>query len=117
MSLRNQFDIFVTANADTIRGATKFAAWGKNLFEEDPTFDISLINQPGTKVWPIVTATFVLLPKDKKRAEKNKEVLKLFGLGTEFRRSGTDAVGVYTPQVKTMVRGSWKRHFADAAAK
>ena len=84
MSLRNQFDIFVTANADTIRGATKFAAWGKNLFEEDPTFDISLINQPGTKVWPIVTATFVLLPKDKKRAEKNKEVLKLFGLGAQL---------------------------------
>ncbi len=119
VSLRNQFEVLVSANIDTIRGATKFAEWKKNQFDEDPSFDVSLINQPGTKVWPIVTATFILLPKDKKSADRNRDVLKLFEWALNSGDETLAELG-YIPlptAVKTMVKGSWKRHFAEATGK
>lgn len=118
VTLRNQFNFFVSAGSDTIRGATKFAEWKKHQFDEDPTFDVSLINQPGNKVWPIVTATYVILPKERKSVEKNKEVLKLFSWALD---SGDDALLKlgYIPlpdSVKSMVKNSWKRHFLQPNA-
>lgn len=41
-------------------------------------FAVNLINQPGATSWPIVSATFILLPKDPKDAARSANVVKFF---------------------------------------
>ena len=119
VSLRNQFNLFVSPTIDTIGGAAKFAEWKKNQFDEDPVFDVSLVNQPGNKVWPIVTATFILLPTDKKSLEKNKDVLKFFDWALSAGDDEVAELGYVPlpPLVKIMVKASWKTHFSYISGK
>ena len=119
VQLRNPFNAFVKPDMDSIRAATKFAEWRRNQFDEDPTFDTSLINQPGNNAWPITTATFVIVPVKSRDQNKTRETLKFFRWALD---SGDNIIvqSGYVPlsdSVKTMVKGSWKKNFFDASGK
>lgn len=116
VSLLNQFNMVVTANRDSIMTATKFAEWRKHQFDTDPTFDVNLINQPGNRAWPIVAATFILLPKQNASATRNREVLKFFEWALTAGDEQLTQLGYYPlpEDVKTLVRSSWRRHFGPA---
>lgn len=67
--LQNAHGQFVAPNATTSRAAAANATWGPSLVPD-------LINQPGETTWPIMGATYVILPVnpthvDRSRATQN----------------------------------------------
>ncbi len=53
-------------------------------------FAVNLIDLPGPTTWPIVSATFVLLPKDPKDAAKSRRRDEVLRLGLHERRRHRD---------------------------
>ena len=73
-------------------------------------FAVDLNDQPGAQSWPIVSATFVLMPTNPSDAAKSGAALKFF----DWAFTNGDAVAqqlqyVALPaSVKAQVRASWK---------
>ena len=69
--LQNKAGQFVKPTMESFQAA---AASGNWTGAKD--FAVDLINQPGAQTWPIVSATFLLLPEDPKDATRSANVLK-----------------------------------------
>ena len=70
--LRNKAGSFVKPETATFVAAAQNANWNT------ANFAASLIDQQGAQSWPIVSPTFILLPKDSKDAAKTAGVMKFF---------------------------------------
>lgn len=70
--LRNKAGKFVKPTAETFIAAAESADWSA------PNFAPSLIDQQGDNTWPIVSPTFILLPKDSKDPARTAAVMKFF---------------------------------------
>lgn len=70
--LRNKAGNFVTPTTETFVAAAQNANWST------PNFAANLIDQQGANSWPIVSPTFILLPKDSKEPAKTAAVTKFF---------------------------------------
>ncbi|MBC7800832.1 MAG: phosphate ABC transporter substrate-binding protein PstS [Gemmatimonadaceae bacterium] len=70
--LRNKAGNFVSPSAETFIAAAQNANWST------PNFAASIIDQQGANSWPIVSPTFILLPKDSKDAARTAGVMKFF---------------------------------------
>ena len=105
IQLRNKAGVFVSPTAEAYMAAAANGDWAgaKN-------FAVNLIDQPGEKSWPIVSATFALLPKDAKDPARSAAVLKFF----DWAFNSGDAIAtsldyVILPKaVKDSVRAAWK---------
>ena len=73
VQLRNKDGQFVSPTEAAFSAAAASGDWvnAKN-------FAVNLIDQPGAKSWPIVSATFILLPKDPKDPARSANVIKFF---------------------------------------
>ncbi len=71
--LRNREGAFVSPTAAAYAAAAASGDWTSAKH-----FAVSLINQPGAASWPIVSATFILLPKDPKDPARAANVTKFF---------------------------------------
>ena len=69
--LRNREGAFVSPTAAAYAAAAASGDWTSAKH-----FAVSLINQPGAASWPIVSATFILLPKDPKDPARAANVTK-----------------------------------------
>jgi phosphate transport system substrate-binding protein len=73
-------------------------------------YAVNLIDQPGEKSWPIVSATFILLPKDPKDTARSANVMKFFDWA--FSNGNDIATSLeYIPlpdAVKASVRSAWR---------
>ena len=73
-------------------------------------YAVNLIDQPGEKSWPIVSATFIELPKDPKDAARSAAVMKFFDWA--YKSGDSIAGGLeYIPlpdPVKAAVRNAWR---------
>ena len=73
VQLQNKAGHFVAPGADSFAAAAANANW-----QEAPNFAVDLTDMPGEKSWPIVSATFVLVPKTPAKAAAADATLKLF---------------------------------------
>jgi phosphate transport system substrate-binding protein len=64
---------FIKPTMESFQAAAKSGDWASAKY-----FAVNLLNQPGDNSWPIVSATFVLLPKDPKDATRSANVIKFF---------------------------------------
>lgn len=102
--LRNKAGQFVEPSMPGFAAAAANADWSgaKN-------YAVSLIDQPGEKSWPIVSATFIELPKDPKDATRSANVVKFFDWA--YQHGDEIATGLeYIPlpeQVKASVKAAW----------
>lgn len=102
--IENKEGNFVAATIPTFQEAIKHASWS---IEDD--FYALLGYSNGMNAYPIVAATFILLPKDAKRI-KNRNVVRFF----EYAFSHGDEMAIklgYVPlpkEAKQMVREYWK---------
>ena len=82
-----------------------------------PNFAVSLIDLPGATAWPIVSPTFILLPKDPKDAERSANVMKFFDWayknGGEMAKAA-EYIALPTA-VQDAVRSSWKAEIKDSS--
>jgi phosphate transport system substrate-binding protein len=102
--LKNHDGKFLKPTLESFAAAASGADWAgaKN-------FAVDLNDQPGARAWPIVSATFVLLPTNPTKPAQSEAVLKFFG----WALSNGDAIArnlQYVPlpaTIKTKVRASW----------
>ena len=107
--LRNKAGQFVKPTLQTFQNAAADADWAgaKN-------YAVSLVDQQGAESWPIVSATFLLLPKDPKDTQREQAVLKW----VNWAYQNGDAIASqleYVPlpmTVKDMVRSTWKQQLS-----
>ncbi|MCQ8278321.1 phosphate ABC transporter substrate-binding protein PstS [Acetobacteraceae bacterium KSS8] len=104
VELKNKAGQFVAPN---LASFTKAAAGGD--WHNAQNFAVDLLDTPGAGAWPIVSATFVLIPTDAKNPAQSGAVLKLFDWA--FNNGAKIATGLnYVPlpeEVQTTVRHAW----------
>ncbi len=103
--LQNQAGAFVSPSMAAFEAAAASGDW-TNV----QNFAVSLINQPGATSWPIVSATFLLLPKDPKDAGRASAVLKWVNWDYEHGADIAKSLE-YIPlpaAVQDRVRAAWK---------
>ena len=104
--LRNKAGAFVKPTTASFTAAASAADWAGA-----PNFAVSLIDLNGATVWPIVSPTFILLPKDPKDATKSADVMKFFNwCYTSGAKIATDLDYIPLPaSVQDTVRAAWKK--------
>jgi phosphate transport system substrate-binding protein len=88
-----------------------FAAGASNGdWKNAKNYAVNLINQPGAESWPIMSTTFIELPKDPKDPARSLAVMKFFDWA--YTNGAKQAIGLnYIPlpeSVANAVRESWK---------
>ncbi len=101
--LRNRAGVFVRPAATNFIAASVSADWTA------PNFAVSLVNTDGEASWPIVSATFVLLPKDPRDATRGAAVLKFFDWAFRNGTAASEQLGYIPlpPDVQDSVRAAW----------
>ena len=103
--LRNRAGHFVKSSLASFTAAAESGDWSAN-----PNFAVSLIDTAGAEAWPIVSATFILLPRDSKDPTRAANVVKFF----EWVYANGDKMATeleYVPlpaKVKDAVRAVWR---------
>ena len=105
VQLQNKDGKFVAPTMDTFSAGAAHADWA-----HAQNYAVDLINQPGDNSWPILSTTFIELPKDPKDATRSNNVIKFFDWAY---KSGGDAARslIYIPlpeSVQESVRQAWK---------
>ncbi|PAF42048.1 phosphate ABC transporter substrate-binding protein PstS [Helicobacter sp. 11S03491-1] len=100
--IQNSDHHWVKADNHTITNAIKNAIWDK-----DKDFYTQLIHQKGKDTYPLVSATFILLPKDGKNTSK---VIAFFD--NAFKNGDEEALKMgFVPlpqEIKNLIREYWK---------
>lgn len=102
--IRNKAGNFVSPTAESFLAAAQNADW------KTANFAANLIDQAGAASWPVVSPTFILVPKDSKDAARTAAVLKFFdwayGNGSKLAQ---DLEYIPLPKaVQDAVRAAWK---------
>ncbi len=102
--LRNKAGNFVSPTAEAFVAAAQNADWST------PNFAANLVDQQGASSWPIVSPTFILLPKEAKDAAHTAAVLRFFDWSyTNGAKMAQDLEYIPLPaEVQTAVRAAWK---------
>lgn len=105
VELQNKAGKFVAPSIQSFAAAAGSADW-----KAVKDFAIDLNNQPGDESWPILSATFVLLPTDAANPKQTQAVIKFFDWGYAY---GNDLAKqlLYVPlpeAVQNQVRTAWK---------
>jgi phosphate transport system substrate-binding protein len=105
VELRNKSGHFVDPSMASFGAAAKNADWANAQ-----NFVVNLIDQNGDDSWPVVSATFILLPKDPKDPARSAAVEKFFGWC--YQNGDKIALDLqYIPlpdSVKSAVEAGWK---------
>ena len=104
--LRNKDGHFVKPTIASFQAAAANADWASAK-----NYAVSIIDQPGATTWPIVSATFLLLPKDPKDPAREQLVLKWVNWDYEHGDQLAQQLE-YVPlpqKVKDLVRTTWKQ--------
>ena len=72
VQIQNRAGRFVLPNGDTFAAAAESADWTV------PNYAVDLTDMPGERSWPIVTATFVLVPRNSNKIATSKATLQFF---------------------------------------
>jgi len=103
--LKNRAGKFVAPTMAAFKAAAANADWSKVQ-----NFAINLNDQPGDESWPILSATFVLLPTDPKSPSQSAAVKRFFDWG--FTHGSDLAISLaYIPLPTTVhdaIRAAWK---------
>lgn len=107
--LRNKAGQFVTPSSEAFEAAASNADWST------PNFAANLVNTEGEKSWPIVSPTFILLPKNPQDATRAQNVMKFFDWA--YREGDAAARELdYIPlpeKVEEAVRAAWAQVQVD----
>jgi phosphate transport system substrate-binding protein len=102
--LGNKSGKFVEPTMSSFSAAAASGDW-----ENAKNYAVNLIDQPGDTSWPIVSATFIMLPKDPKDTARSANVIKFFdwayGKGDSIA-SSLEYIPLPDP-VKASVRSAW----------
>jgi phosphate transport system substrate-binding protein len=104
VELRNKAGTYVSPTMESFAAAAANGDWANAK-----NFAVDLINQPGAKSWPIVSATFIELPKDPKDPTRSANVIKFFDwayTSGDATANALEYIALPAP-VKAAVRNAW----------
>ncbi len=107
--LQNRDGKFVKPSLKAFQSALAYANWSP-----ENGFYASLTYQPGDKTWPVVGATWALLPKE--RRERNKPVIDFFNWGFTYGDKTAEKL-YYAPlpqKVKAEIRSMWRTYLGGS---
>ncbi len=111
--LRNKSGAFVAPTAAAFQAAASAGNWGSAQ-----NFAVDLIDQAGATSWPIVSTTFLLMPRDPKEPARAANVLKW--VDWAYNNGAPIATQLeYIPlpkPVQDSVRAAWRIAFAGGAS-
>lgn len=114
VQLLNKDQQWVSANLNSFEAAARSASWSA-----DNQFNVILNNQAGPQSWPIVGASFILVPKLAKDPTRTVNTLKFFAWA--FKNGGATARKLnYVPlpdNLVSTIEQSWRVEFRDSANK
>ena len=108
VQLKNKDGQFIAPTSAGFQAAAASGDWANAR-----NFAVNLIDQPGAASWPIVSATFILLPRDPRDKTRSGNVLKFF----DWAYKDGDKIATsldYIPlpaAVKDTVRKAWAADF------
>lgn len=112
--LRNKDGHFVSPSMTAFTTAAAHGDWAHAA-----NYAVNLIDQPGELTWPIVSATFIELPKDAKDPARSANVIRFFDWA--YRNGDSMALDLeYVPlplSVKNAVRNAWHSEVKGADGK
>ena len=110
--LQNRAGKFVSPSIFTFKAAAEAANW-----DGVPDFAAPMIDTDGENAWPIVSASFILLPKNPKDAARSHEVMKFFNWAFSNGDTLARRLGYVTPPqtVKDRIREAWRADIRDAS--
>src|SRR5208283_881730 len=85
--LRNGSGAFVKPTAASFNATAAAANWNV------PDFAVNLVDTEGAGNWPIVSTTYILLPKDPKDATRAAAVMKFFDWAYRSGGAGAEQLG------------------------
>ena len=103
--LKNKAGHFVAPSLPAFTAAADAGDW-----QNAPNYAVNLIDTGGATAWPIVSATFILLPKEPKDAARSADVMKFFDWAySNGGKIAGDLEYIALPRaVQDAVRASWK---------
>jgi phosphate transport system substrate-binding protein len=110
--LENKAGKFIAPTMDAFKAAAASADWASAK-----DFNATMVNTAGADAWPIVTTTFILLPKDPKDDAKSKAIMDFFNWAYTDGASAAEKLN-YIPlpaAVQDSVRAAWKADIKDAS--
>jgi phosphate transport system substrate-binding protein len=112
--LVNQAGKTVEPTAESFKAAAAAADWDKA-----ENFAASMINTADAAAWPIVSATFILLPKNPTDAARSAEVMKFFDWAYKDGAAAADKLHYISlpAAVTDRVRAAWKADVKDSGGK
>ena len=112
--VKNKDGQFVLPDDDTFKAAAAGADWTKTA-----GMGVILTDQPGSKSWPITSASFILMHKAQEKPEMAKEVLKFFDWS--YKNGAQMAADLdYVPMpeaVVKLIQAEWKGKLKDTSGK
>jgi phosphate transport system substrate-binding protein len=110
--LKNHDGAFVAPSMDGFAAAAGAADWAHAT-----NMAATMINTPGAANWPIVSATYILLPRNPSDAERARKVLAFFDWTFDHGQAAADELHyVMLPApVREQVRAGWCVVAADGA--
>jgi phosphate transport system substrate-binding protein len=103
--LRNKAGQFIAPTMEAFTAAASNGDWANAK-----NFAVNLIDQPGDKSWPIMSTTFIELPKDPADPAQAAAVMKFFDWA--YKNGDASATALeYVPlpeTVKAAVRSAWR---------
>jgi phosphate transport system substrate-binding protein len=107
--LRSQAGDFITPSTASFAAAAASGDWSA------PGFAADLINTKSPASWPIVTCTFVLVPREPANAKRSADVLRFFDWafrdGDELARQ-LDYIPL-AASVRDRIRAGWRKAFPE----
>jgi len=102
--LRNRSGIFVKPTAESFAAAAATANWNV------PHFAANLVDTAGAANWPIMSTTFILLPKDPQDPARSAAVLRFFDWAYRNGNAAAKRLGYIAlpAAVQDRVRDEWR---------
>ena len=112
--LKNKAGKVLKPTLEAFKAAAAKADW-KNAKD----FAVSMVNVDGDNSWPIVSTTFILLPKDPKDAAKSEAVMKFFDWAYKDGAPAAEKLHYITlpEEVVSSIHSAWKAEVKDSSGK
>lgn len=108
--LENQAGKFVSPGIESFKAAAASVDW-----DENPYFDVILVNQKDKGAWPISGATFILIYKTQDAPQTGQAILKFFDWAYKNGTPTAESL-YYVPLPETLIskiQNSWKNSIKD----
>jgi phosphate transport system substrate-binding protein len=111
--MKNRWGEVVVASAESIQHAMRAADWELLVIDQEPTFELDLVDAGCPRCWPIASPTYVLVPVRGKNAGNSTKVLDFFqqALTDGDQLAASEGYVPLPSRAKSMIKVSMRRWY------